>query len=582
MRVLITCLVLLFCCKAYSQDTSKIFIHLVQPFKENNSVRSAKQNIIGSTCKKCTITINQKDIKVYSTGAFVDELILLPGDTTFSITASDGHDSSFTKNIRYNYTVPKPADTVKTLGIESIETFPEGDLVLQTSDKIDFRVKTLPNCKVTAWDNVMLYEMPVNQTKGIPGIYQGEYIINESDSFSPTRIPITVTDKKGKRITKETKNNFSILTASDSDVAITKGRLAHLEYGLGEDRLGGSKIGYIDSLIQLKVIGKVGSHYKVRLASSRTAYIPDNLVTLMPKGTPTPESLTDKITVYGDDHFDYVKVGLFTRLPYQSFQLIDPSKIVVDIFGATNNTNWVTQLQSAKEIKNISYEQIADGIFRITIELNHTQHWGHQLYYTSNNLIIKIKRQPENLALKNLTIAIDAGHGGINNGAVGATGVYEKDMTLAVALKLQKTLTAAGAKVIMTRTTDQFVDNLNRVTFYRDSMPDLLISVHLNSSDDPLHTGGVSTYYRYPGFRNLSLDIYKRILELGLKEYGNTGAFNFMLNSPTEYPNALVETLFLSNPDEEAKILDEGFQQKMADKIVLGIKDFLADAAINK
>jgi N-acetylmuramoyl-L-alanine amidase len=582
MRVLITCLVLLFCCKAYSQDTSKIFIHLVQPFKENNSVRSAKQNIIGSTCKKCTITINQKDIKVYSTGAFVDELILLPGDTTFSITASDGHDSSFTKNIRYNYTVPKPADTVKTLGIESIETFPEGDLILQTGDKIDFRVKALPNCKVTAWDNVMLYEMPVNQTKGIPGIYQGEYIINESDSFSPTRIPITVTDKKGKRITKETKNNFSILTASDSDVAITKGRLAHLEYGLGEDRLGGSKIGYIDSLIQLKVIGKVGSHYKVRLASSRTAYIPDNLVTLMPKGTPTPESLTDKITVYGDDHFDYVKVGLFTRLPYQSFQLINPSKIVVDIFGATNNTNWVTQLQSAKEIKNISYEQIADGIFRITIELNHTQHWGHQLYYTSNNLIIKIKRQPENLALKNLTIAIDAGHGGINNGAVGATGVYEKDMTLAVALKLQKTLTAAGAKVIMTRTTDQFVDNLNRVTFYRDSMPDLLISVHLNSSDDPLHTGGVSTYYRYPGFRNLSLDIYKRILELGLKEYGNTGAFNFMLNSPTEYPNALVETLFLSNPDEEAKILDEGFQQKMADKIVLGIKDFLADAAINK
>ena len=582
MRILITCFVVLFCFKAYSQDTSKIFIRLIQPFKENNSVRSAKQNIIGSTCKKCTIAINQKDIKVYSTGAFIDELILLPGDTTFVITASDEDDSSFTKNIHYNYTVPKPADTVKTLGIENIETFPEGDLLLQTGDKIDFRVKALPNCKVTAWDNFMLYEMPINQTKGIPGIYQGEYVINESDNFSLTKIPITIIDKKGKRITKETKNYFSILTASDSDVAITKGRLAHLEYGLGEDRLGGSKIGYIDSLIQLKVIGKVGSHYKVRLASSRTAYIPDNLVTLMPKGTSTPESLTDKITVYGDGHFDYVKVGLFTRLPYQSFQLIDPSKIVVDIFGATNNTNWITQLQSAKEIRNISYEQIADGIFRITIELTHSQQWGYELHYSGNNLIIKIKRQLENLTLKNLIIAIDAGHGGTNNGAVGATGVYEKDMTLAVALKLQKTLTAAGAKVIMTRTTEKFVDNLDRVTFYRDSVPDLLISLHLNSSDDPLHTGGVSTYYRYPGFRDLSLDIYKRIQELGLKGYGNTGAFNFMLNSPNEYPNALVEMLFLSNPDEEAKILDDGFQQKMADKIVLGIKDFLADAVINK
>jgi len=65
------------------------------------------------------------------------------------------------------------------------------------------------------------------------------------------------------------------------------------------------------------------------------------------------------------------------------------------------------------------------------------------------------------------------------------------------------------------------------------------------------------------------------MLELGLKDYGNTGSFNFMLNSPTEYPNALIETLFLSNLDEEAKILDEKFQQQMVDKIVAGIKDFL-------
>jgi N-acetylmuramoyl-L-alanine amidase len=575
MRVLLSCFIFLCAVKSYSQDTSKLFIHLIQPFKENNSVKSAKQNIIGSTCKSCTITINQQTIKVYSTGAFVDALVLLPGDTTFTITAKGAHGIAYTKTIHYNYTLPKPADTVKILGIESIETFPEGDLLLQTGDKINFRVKALPNCKVMIWDNVLLNEMPANLAKGIPGIYQGEYVIDESDSFTAAKIPVTVIDKKGKKITKETKNNFSILTASDSDVAITKGRLAHLEYGLGDDRLGGAKIGYIDSLVQLKIIGKVGTHYKIRLTNNRTAYIPQNLVTLLPPGTPTPASLTDRIYVSGDDRFDYVKVGLFTRLPYQSFQLLDPSKIVVDIFGATNNTNWITQLQSAKEIKNISYEQIADGIFRITIELNHEQHWGHEIYYSGNNLVIKIKRQPDNLALKNITIAIDAGHGGTNNGAVGATGVYEKDITLAIALKLQKTLTAAGAKVIMTRTTEQFVDNLDRVTFYRDSTPDLLLSIHLNSSEDPLGVSGVSTYYRYPGFRNLSLDIYKRMLELGLKEYGNTGSFNFMLNSPTEYPNALVETVFLSNPDEEAKILDDGFQQKVADKIILGVRDFL-------
>ena len=127
----------------------------------------------------------------------------------------------------------------------------------------------------------------------------------------------------------------------------------------------------------------------------------------------------------------------------------------------------------------------------------------------------------------------------------------------------------------MTRTTERFFDNKERILFYRDSLPDLLLSIHLNSSEDPFRTGGSSTYYRYIGFRDLSLDIYKHMLELGLKDYGNTGSFNFMLNSPTEYPNALIETLFLSNLDEEAKILDEKYQQQMVDKIVTGVKDFL-------
>jgi N-acetylmuramoyl-L-alanine amidase len=127
----------------------------------------------------------------------------------------------------------------------------------------------------------------------------------------------------------------------------------------------------------------------------------------------------------------------------------------------------------------------------------------------------------------------------------------------------------------MTRTTEKFVDNKDRILFYRDSTPDLLVSIHLNSSADPIRVTGTSTYYRYIGFRNLSHAIYRRMLELGLKENGNTGSFNFMLNSPIEYPNALVETVFLSNPEDEMKILDEGFQQQIADKVVAGIRDFL-------
>ncbi len=562
--------------KAFSQDEATPVLKLIQPFKTENTVNFSRQFLIGSICKGCALQVNSSPVKLYPTGAFVFEMNLLPGDTLFTLSVAKGR-KSISKKIKYTYVLPRQQESLETLDISYIQTFPEGDLVIRPGDKIRFKVKALSHCFVKAWKNIALYEMPASLNNGIAGIYQGEYIIKEADTILPVHIPVSVTDSSGKTVTRETNSKFLLLSSMPSDVLCTKGRLAHLEYGLGDDRLGGAKIGYIDSSILLKLTGKVGSHYKIQLSPNRTAYIPDDLVDFMPKGTFAPSSLTGKWSVYGDEKYDYVKLGLFARLPYQSFQLLDPSRIIVDVFGATNNTNWITQYNNVKEIADVDYEQVEDGIFRITIQLKHRQHWGHQVYYSGNNLVIKIKRQPENLKLKNLVIAIDAGHGGSNNGAVGATGVYEKELTLALSLQLKQILEKEGAKVIMTREKEQFVDNKERILFYRDSMPDLLVSIHLNSSEDPLHVSGTSTYYRYIGFRGLSLAIRDRLMELGLQDYGNTGSFNFMLNSPTEYPNALVEALFLSNPDEEAKILDVNFREKIAQKITAGIKDFLQD-----
>ena len=572
MKKILVILTLFIAAKATAQTVDKPFIKLVEPAKIQVNVKTSRQFIIGSTCKTCNLSINAQQVKVYPTGAFAYELNLKPGDTVFNMMAFTAPDKSVSKKLAFTYSLPAPPDTVKTLDIASIETYPEGNLFVMPGDRIKFKVKALSGGTVVANGNIPLYEMLNNK---MPGIYQGEYVVKETDNFLVTNIPISITDAAGKTISKKSPYWVSMFGPLAPNVAVTKGRLAHLLFGLGDDRLGGAKIGYIDSSVLLNVIGKVGSMYKVRLSKYRTAYIDDDAVDFLPKGTFTPESLTDKWTVYGDSAFDYVQLGLFARLPYQGFQLVDPSKIIVDVFGATNNTNWITQLENTKEIKNVFYEQIEDEIFRITIELKHAQHWGHIIYYKGNSLVIKIKRQPQNLALRNLTIAVDAGHGGSNTGAGGPTGSSEKMLTLAVSLKLQKALEQAGAKVIMTRTTEKFFDNKERILFYRDSMPDLLISIHLNSSADPIRVAGTSTFYRYIGFRNLSNAIYKRMLELGLKEYGNNSSFNFMLNSPVEYPNALVETLFLSNPEEEMKILDEGFQQQIADKIVLGIKDFL-------
>src|ERR1035437_799622 len=353
----------------------------------------------------------------------------------------------------------------------------------------------------------------------------------------------------------------------------TTGKLPFLEYGIGDDRLGGAKMTYLDSNILVKVIDSFKTDYKVQLSKNHTAYIDKRSIIKEIAGT--TNHLTGSWKVYGDSAFDYVTVSLDEKLPYRSIQQIEPSRIVVEIFGVESNTNWITQLSSTKEIKNAWYEQPEEDVMRVIIDLKHKQHWGHSIFYEGNKLIIRIKRQPEKPALKYLTIAVDAGHGGDNIGATGVTSnIKEKNYTLLIAKELQAVLLKKKANVIMTREKDTSLSMVERIEFLKAQNPDMLISIHLNSSSkDSIQ--GVSTYYRYIGFRPLSVSILNHMLDLNLKEFGNVGAFNFSLSGPTDYPNCLVEVAFLSNKEDEKKILSPAFREAVAKKIVEGIEEFL-------
>jgi N-acetylmuramoyl-L-alanine amidase len=202
----------------FSQAAGTPFIRLTNPYKATNPVRYSRQFLIGATCKECALTINSKRVKVYPTGAFVYELNLLPGDTVMTLLA-ETRGKSVTKKISYSYALPKPAEPVKALDIESIRTMPEGDLVLKPGDNIRFRVKALTNCTVRAMEDIVLYELPVTQTNGMPGIYQGEYVVKESDSFALAKINISITDSTGDTFNRETSNSFSVLSSLASDIA---------------------------------------------------------------------------------------------------------------------------------------------------------------------------------------------------------------------------------------------------------------------------------------------------------------------------------------------------------------------------
>jgi N-acetylmuramoyl-L-alanine amidase len=130
----------------------------------------------------------------------------------------------------------------------------------------------------------------------------------------------------------------------------------------------------------------------------------------------------------------------------------------------------------------------------------------------------------------------------------------------------------------MTRVDDSSVGMPERTDAIINGGAQILVSIHCNSvgaSSDAEAVRGTSTYYRHLGYQPLANIMYGKMLELGLNQFGMVGSFNFSLNAPTQLPNVLVETAFLSNPDDEMKLLDDSFRKAIAGKITSGLEQFV-------
>lgn len=301
---------------------------------------------------------------------------------------------------------------------------------------------------------------------------------------------------------------------------------------------------------------------------------------LQPTSSPQDSSGIKEVTlswsVYGDDGYDYVKINLPEQFPFRSFQEINPNKIVVELLGVSNKTTWIAQFPT-KTIRNVYHQHSDNNTMRVVIEIGDNLHWGHSVYYEDSRLVIRVKHQPR-LKIKGLRITLDAGHGGEVNGAIGKiTGLKEKDVNLEMVMQLKGRLEKKGATVLLTRSDDSDVSMEQRLRFLSWQLPDILVSFHNNAAINPA-IQGTSTYYRHIGFRPLSAAIHNRLLELDIQNAGNIGSFDFALNGATDYPNVLIEGLFLSNPTDESKLTDKRFQKKFVNKIVKGLEDFLKAA----
>ncbi|ASZ10635.1 N-acetylmuramoyl-L-alanine amidase [Chitinophaga pendula] len=559
------------------RSAAQTFIRLVQPTREENNTSTPRQFISGRTCQGCKLSLNNDSIYVYPTGSFAIARTLTPGTSRFVLTATDTTGKTYSRNINYYYNIPPAPTATPIFRIDYLTVTPKGNLRIMEGDTIRIRMKGYPGCQASWINGTPIKELPTSQTGGVPGIYAGSYVITEADStLQDSKLYIMLKSPDGSIATKESSNRYSFLQSEHPFVGRTIDNMTYLNIAPEGDRLGPDKLGYLDKNVLLEIAGQVGDYYKVKLAPGEYAYVPEPLLDTATLDAAVPVSIVSQPRAWGDATHDYVSIQLSEKLPYLSTQDVNPGKITVDVYGAYSEPGLQALPQGTKEISRVGFMQLAPNTFRINIALQHRQPWGYQLYYEGNNLVIKVKRPPASRTLSGLTIGLDAGHGGSNVGAMGPAGIYEKQLTLAITSLLKTALEKEGVRIITTRTRDQFFANEERLSFYRKANPDLLLSIHLNSAANPVDIKGTAVYYKHPFCQPLANAIYKRMQETGLSGFANNNNFNFILNNPTEFPDVLVETLFLSNPEDEMKALDPAFQQLMADKIVQGLKDFLA------
>lgn len=198
--------------------------------------------------------------------------------------------------------------------------------------------------------------------------------------------------------------------------------------------------------------------------------------------------------------------------------------------------------------------------------------------------LIKIRFKRKITSLNQLTIVIDAGHGGKDPGAVARDGTREKDLNLDVAIRLEKHLKALGFNTIMTRNNDTFVELGGRTDIANKNYADFFISIHFNAFN--MSSNGIETLY-YPNLINEDYNISnKKIADifhvevvnaLNRSSRGINARPNLYVLNKTKMPAILAELGFITNPEELALAKTEAYREKASRALAVSILKYYRD-----
>lgn len=320
---------------------------------------------------------------------------------------------------------------------------------------------------------------------------------------------------------------------------------------------------------------------------------------------------------------------------HQIFTLGGPHRVVIDIENVRLNGDLPAEVPASALIRRIRSAPRGDGNLRVVLDmarevrpksfvLQPNGEHGHRLVVDVINPAAGSgegnRPASADRPRRDLVIAIDAGHGGRDPGAIGRSGVYEKDLTLAVARRLRDVLDRTpGFRAVLTREKDVYLDLRERMEKAREARADLFISLHADAFRDPrAHgssvyalslngasseaarwlaerenaalVGGVSLGDKDEMLASVLLDLSQSAtiessLDVGHEVLESLGGVNrlhkhsvqqaaFVVLKSPDIPSILVETAFISNPNEERRLKTAQHQQQLAEAIRDGVVDY--------
>ncbi len=317
--------------------------------------------------------------------------------------------------------------------------------------------------------------------------------------------------------------------------------------------IGFNIISYLFKDTRVIINGEKGNYYRVFLSKDKFAWILKSDIIEFVNADKTPASfINTESQKYKNASIQTIS---FTKnLPYT---VEDGEKeILFRVYNPELSENSVYTLNILKPRNYFYNVTLKDGLYTF-----------------------KVSEVPKNL--EDLTVVIDAGHGGTEGGAVGCLGDREKDINLRIALELQNILKEKGVNVIMTRECDGTISLKDRVKLAKENDADIFISIHLNSIGN-IHLNrfqnrGTSVYYFNKNSKELATILEKSIPKSAGTQRDGVKTASLAVIRPANYVGVLIETAYMINPLDSLLYSQEDFAKNVAKGILDGIKSFISE-----